>query len=237
MDRKKFNKDRTLIVLILTIVIFFLGVSVGSLLSVQKLDEVAQLSKTLQQKSLDLDVQFDILEDKICDNSNVLSLTDELFEISEKASYLENMYGYTDERIIALKSYYFSLEAKHWLLAKKRIELCGLNDSGDPMDTSTILYFYSNEDDCDDCNEQGVVLSYLRGEYDSLKVYSFDVNYDSSIVSVLKSLYDISGTPAIVLNEETFIGFHDVDSLIGIVNSQRNNSVAINSTVVINSTV
>lgn len=229
MDRKKFNKDRTVIVLLLTIVVFFLGIAVASLLNVQKLDHIADLSKELQQKSLELEVEYSILEENLCSSKDVLSLTDELYDLSEKASYMENMYGYDDERIIELKSYYFALEAKHWLLAKNRNEVCGADNYTDKMNSSTILYFYSNEKDCDSCEEQGVVLSYLRRKYTDLKVYSFDINYNSSIVSVLKSVYDVHSSPAIVLNEETLIGFKDVDELIGLANAKDNVSL-VNST-------
>lgn len=232
MDRKKFNKDRTLIVFLLTVVVFFLGISVGTLFNIQKLDQVAQLSKELQQKSLALEVEYDILEENICNNKDVLSLTDELFDISEKASYMENMYGYDDPRIIDLKSYYFTLEAKHWLLAKKRVDICGTDLNFTPMNSSTILYFYSNENDCPRCDEQGSVLSYLRRENSNLKVYSFDVNYNLSIVSVLKSLYDISDVPAVVLNDEAYVGFIGVDDLIYLANMQVNNT---NITTSINS--
>ena len=223
MDRKKFNKDRTVIVLILTIVVFFLGISVGSLFNGHKLDTVAQLSKDFQQKSLALDVEYEILEGEVCSSKDVLSLTDELFDLSEKASYLENAYGYNDPRIISLKSYYFTLEAKHWLLAKKRIERCGLSENSTPLNYSTILYFYSNEDDCPTCDEQGTVLSYLRRKNSNLKVYSFDINYNSSVVSVLKSLYGISIAPSMVLNDEPIIGFRDVDELILLSENQTRN--------------
>ena len=51
-----------------------------------------------------------------------------------------------------------------------------------------ILYFYSNAGDCPQCSQEGDVLTYLRGEYPDLRVYSFDYNLDLSALHTLISL-------------------------------------------------
>ncbi len=221
MRRKKFAGEKMAIVLLLTIIIFSLGMMLGNYNSTQKFEKVVSLSEELQQHTLAVEVEFDILENNICENNDILFLTDELFDLSEKLSYMENTLGTDSKRVLKLKNYYFILEAKHWLLAKKRVETC-LQEEPLDMNKTIILYFYSNEGDCPRCEQQGAVISYLHEIYKGMKVYSFDTNADSPIIEVLKKLYAIDDqTPTLIINDETVHGFQDPDQIIGIVKLQE----------------
>lgn len=216
MDRKKFSGTKTLIVLALTVFVFLFGILLGSSLNAEKVDEVYQLSKELQMRTLGVDVEYEILEDSLCSSGDILSLADDLYEVSEKTEYMENTLGYDNENIKELKAYYFVLEAKHWLLAKKRYETCSMQLGGlEPLNRSVILYFYSNEGDCPKCGEQGTVLSYIKELYPGLMVYSFDLNFDSPVVDLYKGLYNIeSQAPVLILNENVHEGYLNADDLI-----------------------
>ncbi len=239
MNRKKFSKQKTLLVFLITIIIFSLGIFVGSQNTYHKFNKVLDLSESLQLQTASVEVEFDILKDNICSGDNVLFLTEELFDLSEKLNYMENTLGYDNPQIRALKDKYFILEAKHWLLAKKRINTCF--DNKISLNNTIILYFYSNEGDCPNCQEQGAVISYLHELYNDMKVYSFDIKSETPAVKVIKKLYHIDDSvlPALVINDETHQGYLDADDLIGFIKTQmkiQNNETVLNENQSTNST-
>jgi len=210
MKRKEFSKEKAIFVLLCTIIIFSIGVYIGNYNSVKKIDQVKTLSETFQMNTLAMEVEYEILKENICENDEVLFLTDSLFQLSEKVSYMENLLGADDYRVVELKDYYFILEAKHWLLAKKRAETCFIDNNG--LNTSTILYFYSDKDSCPKCSQQATVLDYLHQKHEGLKVYSFDVKSKSPVVDVLKKLFMVTNqTPTLVVNGELYSRFIDLD--------------------------
>lgn len=221
MKRKKFATEKTIIVLLITIIVFSLGIMLGNYNSNKKVNKVMDISEELQIDTLGVEVEFAILEENICANNDVLFLTKNLFDLSEKLGYMENTLGSDNKRVIEMKNYYFILEAKHWLLAKKRIKTCFTNEQ-EEMNKTIILYFYSNKGDCPQCQQQGAVISYLHKLYAGMKVYSFDTNSESPVVGVLKQLYGIGNeTPTLVINDEVYPDYIDADQLINFVNERK----------------
>ncbi len=219
MNRKKFSIQKTVLVLLLTIVIFSAGILLGSYNTSKKVSTVIDLSNQLQTQTLGIEVEYDILAENICQNKDVLYLTSELFDLSEKLDFMENQLGSNNDQVSELKKQYFILEARHWMLAKKRVKDCLNNDKG--VNNTIVLYFYSNQGDCPQCSEQGAVLSYLHKKYKGMKIYSFDSNIDSPVVNVLKNLYDIKNTPSLVINNEAHEGFLNTDDFIAFVTNQQ----------------
>jgi thiol-disulfide isomerase/thioredoxin len=74
-----------------------------------------------------------------------------------------------------------------------------------------ILYFYSNNGDCADCEEQGDVLTALSSEYPELRVYSFDYNLQVGALQTLISIDNVQDNlPALVINGNDYYGFQSI---------------------------
>jgi hypothetical protein len=132
---------------------------------------------------------------------NSSEITSELYQIGARLDFMESEMGQDNRQVLGLKEYYHLLEIRHWLFLKKAKEECN-------RDYNLILYFYSNKGDCPKCQDQGNVLTYLHRKYPRLNIYSFDVNIDNPALKTIKSLYDIKGTPPIlVINDQTYSGF------------------------------
>jgi len=232
MKRKKFSVHKAFTVLLLTIIIFSMGILIGTQTTHKKFDTVLDLSKQLQIQTSSVEAEFDILKNNICLSDNVLFLTEDLFDLSEKLDYMENKVGSDNEKIKELKNQYFIIEAKHWLLAKERVESCFNNNI--TINNTIVLYFYSNEGDCPKCQQQGAVISYLHKEYEGMKVYSFDMNSQTPAVNVIKKIYglDESVTPALIINDKVHQGYLNSDEFIGLINTQiKAKNSKINSTI------
>ncbi len=78
----------------------------------------------------------------------------------------------------------------------------------------SIIYFYSTDNTCADCEREGYVLDSLRQSYPDLRVYSFDYNLDLSAVKTLISIYKIKNTlPAIIVNGKVYYGFQSLEDI------------------------
>ncbi len=191
---KEMNKMKYLAVGVLTIIIFSAGIFLGNYFSQQKVEELQDIEEDLRLQTLGAEVQYQILITNPCQFINSTPLTEELYDLSNKLDHLENIYGEDDERVLKLKERYSLLEVKHWLFVRKTNERCR-------TDLTPILYFYSNKGDCDKCDEQGYVLTYLRRKYDDLRVYSFDINMDNPAMNTIKEIYDVESAPTVIVGD------------------------------------
>lgn len=86
-------------------------------------------------------------------------------------------------------------------------EKCGL----EPI---FILYFFSNKGDCEDCEEQGYVLTALSRDYPQLRVYSFDYNLENPALQTLIQINNVENDlPALVINGLPYYGLHNVEDI------------------------
>ncbi|MBW2993580.1 thioredoxin family protein [Candidatus Woesearchaeota archaeon] len=205
MDRKRISKTKYVAVFATTTLIFIIGMYLGNLISTEKINRLTDIEQEIKTKTMDMELQFLLLSEDPCSISDFTKLSDELYQIGKKLSYMETQLGMDDENVIRLKDYYSLLEIRHWLFFKKVKEQCS-------RDIDFILYFYS-ADNCNDCEQQGYILTYLRKNNPSLKVYSFDINLKNFALDTIKGKYDIVKTPSIVINDELYTGFISKDKL------------------------
>ncbi|MCK5107131.1 MAG: hypothetical protein KAQ83_00205 [Nanoarchaeota archaeon] len=219
MNKKRFSTHKSITVLLLTIIIFSLGIVVGNYNTSQKFSQVLSLSKNLQTQTLGAEVVNDILEENLCEMNNLDYLNDDLFALSERLGYMETVLGSENSQVVELKNDYFVIEARHWILTKRKNERCSNGDT--ELNETIVLYFYSNEGDCHKCKEQGSVLVYLMQKYKGMKIYSFDINADSQVVRVIKNVYDIEGTPGLIINDQSYVGYLNIEGFEQLVENQK----------------
>jgi thiol-disulfide isomerase/thioredoxin len=207
MNRQQPNISKYLAALSITALIFILGILLGSYFNGLKLNKLDNMENQLRVGTMSTELQFLILAEDPCSSFNSSSLTEQLYELSEKLDYMENELGVDDERVVYLKEYYSLLELRHWLLLKKAKEECD-------NDFTYIIYFYSNLGDCPKCDQQGQVLTYLRKKYLNVNIYSFDINIDTPALNAIKSLYlKKTQTPALIIDGNAYYGLKDREEL------------------------
>lgn len=157
---------------------------------------------------LSIETQFDLLAEHSCrDISESSVLSTELRSIAERLSYLETQTGVDSDELARLKRYYSLLQIKDLLLMQRVSEKCRLN----PV---FILYFYSNEGDCEKCEEQGYILTALSRDYPQLRIYSFDYNLALSPLKTLIQIHDVQNDlPALVIKNKAYYGLRDIDAI------------------------
>lgn len=105
------------------------------------------------------------------------------------------------EEYLALKQQYLHLSIRTWIIAKSQYEKCDI-------DIVHGLYFYSK--DCDKCVKQGEQIDRFNKKVSasgsSLIMFPIDFNSEESIIKNLKKYYNITSTPAIVVNDKVSQG-------------------------------
>ena len=191
----------------ITAAIFGTAIFVSNTIGQKKLQDVRAIENRVALDILSSETQFSLLEETSCKDIGPGFLSKELGSLGEKLTYAENQTGFDVTDLDSLKRSYFLLQIKDYLLMKRLTEKCGIKPT-------FILYFYSTEDNCKDCQKMGYVLTALRDKYPDLRVYSFDYNFDVGAISTLISIYKVeSELPALIVNGQTYHGFRSVEEL------------------------
>jgi hypothetical protein len=199
--------SKYVIVFLITAAVFGGAFYISNNLNQKRIREVDSIQDTISLDILSSETQFDLLQEIPCKSIDNSFLSDELNSLASRMSYTENLLGPDNDELVRLKKSYFLLEAKDYLLAKRIGEECNKK----PV---IILYFYSNESDCDACKREGFVLTQLRDKYPDLRVYSFDYDFDSQIVRTLISIFDIEkDLPALVIDGDVVYGLQKTEEL------------------------
>ncbi len=217
--RQAINHKKYILAFIITSLIFLGALLVSNRFSEKRLAEIKSIENKIALDILSSETQFALLRETPCraiDHSTAFS--EEIGILAQKLSDMENDLGTHHAEVLNLKKYYSLLQIKDYLLVRQVDEKCGIK----PV---TIIYFYSNQENCLDCKKEGYALDKIREEFSEIRIYSFDYNLESPVIQTMKSLYSIENTlPALVIEEEVYYGFKDVteiEDLIPVLKSIR----------------
>lgn len=206
--RTKIDTKKYVLAFVITALVFLGALAVSNRFSEKRLTEIKAIESNISLDILASETQFALLKESSCKAvDHRTAFSEELNNLAQKLSYMEENLGENNVEVIGLKKYYSLLQVKDYLLVGKINEKCGIK----PI---TIIYFYSNTGDCGDCKREGYVLTKLREEFPELRIYAFDANLDLSVVKTMKSIYSIKGTlPALVIWDEAYYGFKSSDDI------------------------
>ncbi len=192
---------------LITTVIFATAIFLSNYFSQKKVNEIKNIESRIAVDILSSETQFSLLSEVSCSKINNSFLSKELSELGDKLAFTEQSRGADNEEVLNLKRYYSLLQIKDFLLSQKVKARCGTK-------VLSIIYFYSNQGDCPDCEKEGYVLTKLREDYPELRVYSFDYNLDLSAMKTLLSIYNIENNPPILfIGTDIYYGFRSVDDV------------------------
>jgi hypothetical protein len=187
---------------VITAIIFATAIYLSNYFEQKKIDDIRTIQDKISIDILSSETQFSLLEESSCaDLGGQSALSDELGSLEDKLTYTERDRGVNDPEVQTLKQYYSLLEIKDYILMQKIAEKCGKS----PL---TIIYFYSTDNSCADCEREGYVLTDLRTQFPDLRVYSFDYNLDISAVKTLIAISKVENDlPAVFIKDKMYYGF------------------------------
>ncbi len=206
MVKRKINTKTYVLAAVFTAIIFLTGISLDRMLTNTKSEVLINYIKEIEEEQINTQLEFLLLE-RVGKNNTCDLLDYEITRLGETgeqtrievAKYEESGKIYTTE-FKNLKKKYTSLLIRNWLFFKEFKENCNSN-------MSIVLYFYSNEY-CDDCSQQGAVLTYMQRKYPVIKVIALDADLDMNVMKLMKRLYNIEEVtePVLIINEERHEG-------------------------------
>lgn len=203
----KINIKKYIITLVITVIVFGGAIWLSNYFNSRRVNEIRSIQDQIAVDILSSETQFDLLSSADCKILDESVLSQELNELSSRLSYMEETLGTDDAQVEQLKRYYSLLQIKDYLLMKRLAEKCQVK----PV---SILYFYSNKGDCEDCKKEGYVLTYLREEYPRLRVYAFDYNLNLGAIRTIESIYKLNGEmPTLIIGDKPYYGFKSVEDI------------------------
>lgn len=203
IDWKKY-----IFVLLVTSAIFITSLYASNYFNNRRINELRDIEEKISTDILSLETQFDLLEEVSCEDfKDTPALTPELNELAARLNYTEDQLGSNNDEVVRIKRIYSLLLIKDSLLSKRIAAEC----KSSPV---SIMYFYSNKGDCDDCKKQGFVLTDLQQQYPLLRIYAFDYNLDLSALRTLRSIYKVEASlPALIINDKVFYGYRNQEDI------------------------
>ncbi|MBI4451937.1 hypothetical protein HY637_00780 [Candidatus Woesearchaeota archaeon] len=212
---RSISKDKYLMAGAITVGIFLLGLFLGLAIEGKRVNYIESVSRkqNLEFSSLQLQYAFidQLSQEKNClavqktfeQNINSLESTRIRLENFDRDATLNK------NELDILKNEYLLAQIRYWLLAERTRELCG-------SDIVSVLYFFSDEEECPDCEKQAFVLTYLKKRFkDRLLIFSFDSKFEEEpMIPLLKNTYDTKKFPTIVIEGKPKPGFQSKESIL-----------------------
>jgi|TARA_Y100000310_G_scaffold186143_2_gene186194 hypothetical protein len=205
--------------LVLTVVVFLLGVFLGFALESNRVRDVEEQYRRIELEWSDAKLQslyYQNLEPRFCDSAieENLNFADKVYkeglklETYDKASFL------TDD-LEWEKRKYALLKVEFWLNSIVLRERCN-------ADYINLVYFFANDPEFEikaEQNAQSGILKDLKQKHGKqLMLIPLPIDMDISMVNIMKGTYDISKTPTILINEEVKLeglrSFEELDKLV-----------------------
>ena len=227
MVREPVNKKRHLVALTLTGLIFIIGILIGYSINGARINYIQSIGKEqrLEYDSLQLQSLYvrSLLEEENCEaigkaldrNIDTLEKTRARIETFIKDAEKKDDYN-------LLKREYTLEQLQYWLLARETKSRCKEN-------VVLVLYFYSNEDECEDCRTQGAILTTLKNKFnEKVLIFAIDAGFiDEPMVEILKESFNVRYAPTILVEKQKFEGFTEQKSIIEEICKQLGNDAEV----------
>ncbi|MCH8519472.1 MAG: hypothetical protein LAT82_01830 [Nanoarchaeota archaeon] len=215
---REIHKSRHITVLIIATIIFLLGILVGAQVEQFRLEKLEREFREQSRISDEMQAEIEYINYLLDSQRNngyscqllVNSYLDSIKRLDDIVFSLER---YESSAITRLEDYslikenYFNLQTRYYILGNRVNSLC-------PNSFDTILYFYTNEKDCPECEDQGLFLDHIKRKHqNNVMIFSFDIQSSVTIVSMLSNNNQVKSyeVPTLIINGENRLDFSNVE--------------------------
>ncbi|MFH1770914.1 MAG: hypothetical protein ABH828_05160 [archaeon] len=223
---RQIKKRRYIVTLIITLFIFFFGTMLGILMEGQRVQYIQEKTDEQKLDYMNLQFQYEFInqlrEDANCPlfiktlNSNIRTLE----ETRARLTAYDLDAVVSKHEFDSLYQDYILSQLNYWLLAKDARDLCQL-------ESARILYFFSNDKECDSCEEQAFILTYLKNKLgDRLLNFALNAEFkDNQALKLVMDSYSISVFPTLVIEDVKFEGLTSKQEILQEICKYYNESI------------
>ena len=211
------SKDKYITAGIITLLIFFLGVTLGLVIEDHRYNLVEEINQEQDVQYLSLQLQYLYLNSfSNYNNCPILSATlkesiqDLSDSLSEVISYEEENNVEKGRQRKVMRRYILD-NLRYWLLAQESKSKCDL-------DIVPIIYFYAT--DCPSCPNQGTILTYFKqlfGEQVLVFPINLDFRFEEPMVEIVMTQFNISKYPTLIIDNKKYEGVVKSEQLQSII--------------------
>jgi hypothetical protein len=218
------KKRRYVLAFIIAAALFFLGFFFGFIMDLNRVSYFDQMNSEQQLNIRSLQLQYELLKgDGIQERCGAFRFLFDKYinELENNRARLDSYSKQSEvkvEEFDTLKRQYVISQINFWYIAMNFKEACP-NSS----DFVTILYFYSNNQVCPDCDSQATVLNYYKTILkDNLLIFSFDHQFSQTepLIGLLEGIYSVKSYPTLVVNNKAHEGLLSKGNLSDILCAQ-----------------
>ena len=217
--QRRISKSKYVLAGVMTFMIFSLGLTLGIILDNYRLKWADREIKKQEMEYSSLQFQYLYISTLKAGNEScaVLSTaleksTAQLGESLDRFLEYEKQTNINNGDYQIIRRQYLNDNLRYWFFARRAEELCDL-------DKVSVLYFHSL-DYCEICPRQGVILTYFKKVFDDrLLVFPINVDLESeeSMITILRSRYNVSTYPTLIVEDRRFEGVVEKNELKGII--------------------
>jgi hypothetical protein len=206
-EQRPLYVKRIILAFIISTIIFLFGFFVCYSITYVKYQSISVSQEQIRFSLMELDLQAKLMASS-CNLLDSYALSSELDQMGSIMGIIEARLGKNNPSVLEQKKTYNLLEVQHFLLIDEHNLKC--NNT-----IPTVLFFYSNnEQDKDQSEKIGFILTSLKKENPHVMIYSFDYNLDYSLVNMLKTKYNITSPNTVLLNEKIkIINLNNIDEV------------------------
>ncbi len=200
------NWKRYIYTFIITLIIFTFSLWLSNRFNDEKINQLRDIGSQISLDILSAETRFSLLQKTSCEHivnqaSSTMGFNTELQDLALRIKFMENQLGYLNPDVVALKKNYALLQIKDYLLNKEYHDRCKQN-------IVSILYFHDL--DCKECSNQSIILDKIISDYPEIRVYYFDLTTNTPALATLASVFKVTRTPSLVINDKVYAGFQDL---------------------------
>lgn len=211
------KRRRYVLAFIIAAALFFLGFFLGFIMDLNRVSYFDQMNSEQQLNIRSLQLQYELLKgDGIQERCGAFRFLFDKY-ITELENNRARLDAYSKqsevkvEEFDTLKRQYVISQINFWYIARNFKEACP-NSS----DFVTIIYFYSNNQVCPDCDNQATILNYYKSILkENLLIFSFDDQFSQTepLIGLLEGIYDVKSYPGLIINNNVYQSFVSKENL------------------------
>ncbi len=209
--------------LVLTVVVFLLGVLLGFALERNRIGDIEKEFQKIDLQWNDAKLQtlyYQNIEPKFCDSaiSENLGFGDKVYKEGLKIEDYDRASFLTSDLELEKKKYAL-LKVEFWLNSIVLKEKCN-------ADYVNLVYFFANDPDFSVETEQDTqaeILKDLKEKYGkTLMLIPLPIDLDISMINIMRETYDIKKTPTLLINEKIKLeGLQDIEDVAKLIEDEQ----------------